>query len=98
MRAYLRSAYGPPESLELREVPTPTPTGDEVLVRIRASSVNMCDLDYLYGRPRFARLGTGLRRPKDNALGLDNTSFLYPVWQAAVAVRLSMVLRRIQSF
>ena len=34
----------------------------------------------------------------DNALGLDNTSFLYPVWQAAVAVRLTMVLRRIQSF
>ncbi len=34
----------------------------------------------------------------DNALGLDNTSFLYPVWQAAVAVRLSMVLRRIPSF
>ena len=34
----------------------------------------------------------------DNALGLDNTSFLYPVWQAAVAVRLSMVLHRIHSF
>lgn len=34
----------------------------------------------------------------DHALGLDNTSFLYPVWQAAVAVRLSMVLRRIPSF
>ena len=34
----------------------------------------------------------------DNALGLDRTSFLYPAWQAAVAVRLSMVLRRIQSF
>lgn len=34
----------------------------------------------------------------DNALGLDNTSFLYPVWQAAVAVRLTMVLRRIKSF
>ena len=29
----------------------------------------------------------------DNALGLDRTSFLYPVWQAAVAVRLVMVLR-----
>jgi len=29
----------------------------------------------------------------DNALGLDQTSFLYPVWQAAVAVRLVMVLR-----
>ena len=34
----------------------------------------------------------------DNALGLDRTSFLYPVWQAAVAVRLTMVLRRINSF
>jgi hypothetical protein len=34
----------------------------------------------------------------DNALGLDQTSFLYPVWQASVAVRLLMVLRRIKSF
>ena len=31
----------------------------------------------------------------DNALGLDRTSFLYPVWQAAVSVRLVMILRRI---
>ena len=30
----------------------------------------------------------------DTALGLDRTSFLYPVWQAAVAVRLAMALRR----
>lgn len=34
----------------------------------------------------------------DNALGLDQTSFLYPVWQAAVGVRLMMILRRIKSF
>ena len=33
----------------------------------------------------------------DNALGLDRTSFLYPVWQAGVAVRLTMVLRRMKS-
>jgi hypothetical protein len=31
----------------------------------------------------------------DNALGLDRTSLLYPVWQAAVSVRLVMILRRI---
>jgi hypothetical protein len=30
----------------------------------------------------------------DTSLGLDRTSFLYPVWQAAVAVRLAMALRR----
>jgi len=34
----------------------------------------------------------------DNALGLDQTSLLYPVWQAGVAVRLTMALRRIESF
>jgi hypothetical protein len=31
----------------------------------------------------------------DNALGLDRTSFLYPVWQAGIAVRLVTILRRI---
>jgi NADPH:quinone reductase-like Zn-dependent oxidoreductase len=71
MRAYMRTTYGPPESLELRDVPMPVPKDDEVLVRVRASSVNMGDLDYLYGRPWVARLGTGLRGPKDKALGLD---------------------------
>ena len=30
----------------------------------------------------------------DSALDLDLTSVLYPVWQAAVAVRLAMVLQR----
>jgi hypothetical protein len=30
----------------------------------------------------------------DTTLGLDRTSFLYPVWQAAVGVRLAMALRR----
>ena len=33
----------------------------------------------------------------DNALGLDLTSFLYPVWQAGVAVRLTRVLRRVKT-
>jgi hypothetical protein len=36
---------------------------------------------------------TGTLLALDNALGLDQTSFLYPVWQAAVAVRLVMALR-----
>ena len=71
MRAYMRTTYGPPDSLELRDVPMPVPKDDEVLVRVRASSVNMGDLDYLYGRPWVARLGTGLRGPKNKALGLD---------------------------
>jgi NADPH:quinone reductase-like Zn-dependent oxidoreductase len=45
--------------------------GDEVLVAVYAASVNMADVDYLLGRPKIARLGTGLRRPKNAGLGLD---------------------------
>ena len=67
----MRSEYGPPDVLSLEEVTTPVPKTGEVLVRMSASSVNMADVDYLLGRPKFARLGTGLRVPKNRGLGLD---------------------------
>src|SRR5262245_43820071 len=71
MRAALRDRYGPPEVVELRDVERPTPTGDEILVRVRAASVNRADLDGLYPRWQFSRLITGVRRPKTPRLGLD---------------------------
>ena len=71
MLAIVRTRYGPPESLRLEEVPTPTPRDGEVLVRIVASSVNRADLDYLYGWPAFARLVTGVRGPRIARLGSD---------------------------
>lgn len=71
MKAIIRSEYGSPDVLELKEVTTPTPQDNEVLVRVHASSVNMADVDYLLGRPNIARLGTGLRKPKNSGLGLD---------------------------
>lgn len=71
MRAFIRTEYGSPDVLELIDVPIPTPGAGEVLVRVVASSVNMADVDYLLGRPSIARLGTGLRRPRNPRLGLD---------------------------
>ncbi len=71
MKAIVRSEYGSPDVLQLKEVAEPTPEGSEVLVRVHASSVNMADVDYLLGRPKIARLGTGLRRPRHSGLGLD---------------------------
>jgi NADPH:quinone reductase-like Zn-dependent oxidoreductase len=71
MKAILRPAYGPPEGLELRDIPKPTPRPDEVLVQVQAAGVSMADVDYLYGRPAFARLITGLRRPRNLVLGVD---------------------------
>jgi NADPH:quinone reductase-like Zn-dependent oxidoreductase len=71
MRALVQDEYGPPEVLRLEDVDSPPPGDDDVLVRVRASSINMADVDYLLGRPWLARLGTGLRRPRIRIPGTD---------------------------
>jgi NADPH:quinone reductase-like Zn-dependent oxidoreductase len=64
--------YGPPEAVvELRDLEKPTPADDEVLVRVRATSVNIAEWYAVTGRPWLARATTGLRRPKDIRLGVD---------------------------
>ncbi|TDD71050.1 NAD(P)-dependent alcohol dehydrogenase [Jiangella aurantiaca] len=74
MKAFVIPSYGSPDVLELADVPTPVPGDDEVLVRVRATSVQPYDWHHLRGEPRIARLmpGTlGLRRPKIDILGAD---------------------------
>jgi NADPH:quinone reductase-like Zn-dependent oxidoreductase len=71
MKAIVRSAYGTPDVLRLEEVPTPVPGNDEVLVRVRASSVNRTDFESLVGRPAMYRAFMGIRRPTSKWLGLD---------------------------
>ncbi len=71
MKAAIRDRYGPPEVVELRDVERPVPSGDQLLVRVRAASVNRADLDNLYPRWQFTRLFLGLRRPRIRRVGLD---------------------------
>jgi NADPH:quinone reductase-like Zn-dependent oxidoreductase len=71
MRAAVRNRYGPPAVVEVMDVPRPVPTGDQLLVSVRAASVNRADLDNLYPRWQFMRLFLGLRRPRTRALGED---------------------------
>ena len=71
MKAWVRDRYGAPGALELKDVTMPVAEGSEVLVRLRAASLNQADLDYLYGRPMLTRMGTGFRRPRNRGLGLD---------------------------
>ncbi len=71
MKAIRRDKYGPPAVLELRDIERPVLKGDEVLVRVRAASLNQADLDYLLGKPFLTRMGTGLRTPRNGGLGLD---------------------------
>jgi NADPH:quinone reductase-like Zn-dependent oxidoreductase len=71
MRAYVRAKYGSPDVLELRDIDRPVLKDDDVLVRVRASSLNQGDLDYLYGKPLLTRMGIGLRKPRNRGLGFD---------------------------
>jgi NADPH:quinone reductase-like Zn-dependent oxidoreductase len=63
--------YGSPDVLGLTEVEKPIPKADEVLVKVRAASVNPADWHFLRGDPYIARLQFGLRKPKDRILGCD---------------------------
>jgi NADPH:quinone reductase-like Zn-dependent oxidoreductase len=71
MKALVHDTYGPPDVLELREVDRPAVTDDDVLVRVRAFSVNPVEWHTLTGTPYVARLQAGLLRPKRKVLGVD---------------------------
>jgi NADPH:quinone reductase-like Zn-dependent oxidoreductase len=71
MRAIVYSCYGPPEVLSLEEVPRPQPAADELLVRVRAASVNPLDWHYMRGLPYIMRVASGIGAPDDTRLGVD---------------------------
>lgn len=64
MRAAVYDQYGPPDVVEIRDVPKPTPDRGEVLVRVRAASVAAGDWRMRRPSPFLARLFNGLLRPK----------------------------------
>jgi NADPH:quinone reductase-like Zn-dependent oxidoreductase len=70
MKAAVATRYGPPEVLEIRDVPEPVPQDNEVLVRVHASTVCYGDRIIRQG-PLFVRLVSGLRRPRTPILGVD---------------------------
>ena len=71
MKAIVYTRYGSPDVLEFNDVPMPVPTDNEVLVKVRAASVNPLDWHLMRGEPQFLRLIFGLRKPKDTRLGVD---------------------------
>ena len=72
MKAITRDRYGSPDVLQLHDVPKPMPGEGEVLVRVRAASINPYDWHFLRGMPLFARpAATGLLKPKHRILGSD---------------------------
>ena len=72
MKAIVYHKYGSPDVLNLEEVQQPTPSDDEVLVKVHAASVNSSDWELLRGTPFANRLAFGLVKPKTiKILGCD---------------------------
>ena len=70
MKAIVYTSYGPPDVLQVKEVQTPTPKDNEVLVRVHAAAVTTTDCNLRSG-DKFMRLVFGFRRPKRPILGTE---------------------------
>src|SRR5205809_5695342 len=71
MKAIVYCDYGV-ANLKLEEIEKPVPNDDQILVRVRAASVNPYDWHFIEGTPKIMRaMGVGLRKPKDTRLGVD---------------------------
>ena len=70
MKAVVYERYGSPDVLRFTDVQKPAPKDNEVLVKVRAVSLNRSDWETLRGKPLYARI-TGPLRPRHHILGSD---------------------------
>ncbi len=71
MKATVYRNYGSPDVLKCEEIKKPTVGDNDVLINIRAASVNPLDWHFMRGTPYFLRIMAGLTKPKDTRLGVD---------------------------
>jgi NADPH:quinone reductase-like Zn-dependent oxidoreductase len=76
MKAAVYERYGPPDVLEIREVPTPIPRDSEIRIKVHATTVTSGDwrlrsLDVPVGFRLLSRLMFGIRRPRKTILGME---------------------------
>jgi NADPH:quinone reductase-like Zn-dependent oxidoreductase len=71
MKAAVCTRYGPPERVRIEQVEVPTPQDDQLLVRVRATTVNRTDCGYRAANPFVIRFFSGLRRPKMPIFGTE---------------------------
>ena len=71
MKAMVYRRYGAPDVLRLEEAEKPAPGEHDLLVKVKASSLNAVDLHFLRASPALVRFQNGFFRPKNKILGYD---------------------------
>lgn len=71
MKAAVRSKYGSPDVIDIKEIPAPVPAANEVLVKVIAATVNRTDCGILTGKPYVIRLFSGITKPRLQSTGTD---------------------------
>ena len=87
MKAITYHRYGAPDVIGLEEVPTPTPSDGEILVRVHAGVVTPSDGAARKGQPFLIRLMGGIRRPKQPILGSEIAGEVAAVGRRSVSLR-----------
>ena len=82
MKAIIHTRYGPPEVVQLTEVPKPTPRANEVLVKVHATTVNRTDCGFRSAEYFISRFFSGLFRPKNQILGSEFSGEIVAVGSA----------------
>ena len=95
MKAIIYTQYGPPDVLEVKDVNKPVPAANEILVRVKAATVNRTDCAVLRAKPFIMRFAMGLLKPKKQIMG---TEFAGEVEAVGAAVTLFKTGDRVFGF
>jgi NADPH:quinone reductase-like Zn-dependent oxidoreductase len=87
MKAVLHCDFGSPDVLRITTVSRPVPTDSQVLVRVRASSINPADWHTMRGEPFIARPAMGWRKPAQIRFGIDFAGTIEAVGKAVTGLQ-----------
>jgi len=87
MKAMVYTQYGPPETLQLKEIEKPIPADDEVLVKVYVTTVNRTDCATIRAKPFFARVITGLLTPKKQIPGTEFSGVIVGIGKSVSSLK-----------
>ena len=89
MKAVVYTKYGPPDALRLKQVEKPVPGDNEVLIKVQATTVNRTDCATIRAIPFFARIITGLFRPKKQIPGTEFAGDIEAIGKSVTSLKVS---------